>query len=67
MFDSLAKWLENPTLKIVQAVPEDVQQMQERIAFLEQEVQRLQTLYVQECCINLRLTDILSSNGIKWR
>ena len=64
---ALSDWLSNPVLKIKFEDSDEVAEIKRQMEKLELEKLRLQSLYAQECEINMRLMDILRSHGIKWR
>lgn len=63
----LAAFLSNPTVTVRILPADELQRVQERCQYLENEVLRLQSLYGQEVYLNGRLTDILQSHNIKWK
>ena len=64
---ALSDWFANPVLKIKFEDSDEVTAIKQQLDKLELEKLRLQSLYAQECEINMRLMDILRSHGIKWR
>lgn len=70
----LVRWLRSPEIHITVSDADDVQRLQAEVEQLHSQVddlmvqlQRTQSLYAQECMINLSLQDELSSLGVRRR
>lgn len=63
----LAAFLSNPVVKLQLEPSEEIQALREKCQYLETELNRALAEYGKECQLNMRLTDLLRENGIRWR
>lgn len=61
----LADFLENPVIELQVTDSKKVAQLQDEIARLKGEVERLQYMYSVECQYSLKYRDALQAHGIK--
>lgn len=70
----LVRWLRSPEVHIKVSNADDVQRLQAEVEQLHSQVddlmvrlQRTQSLYAQECALNMSLQDQIRSLGVKLR
>lgn len=63
----LSDWLRSPVIEVRISPADELASLRDKVNSLELENLKLQTLYGQECNLNMRLQDILKDNGIDWR
>lgn len=72
LVSALVHWLQNPEIHISVSNGEDVQQLladveryQSQVDDLMFQLQRVQSLYAQECALNISLEDSLRALGVR--
>lgn len=72
LLEALVAWFRSPEIRFspsdeVLALRSQVQELQAQVVKLEADATRAQTLYAQECVINLTLEDELRALGVRRR